>query len=258
MVKPVLVAGGDSFVFGTELDDQVRGIYSKSTFPALLAKTSGMHYSCVAVPGASNSEISRHVVNYCETHKDIPKAVLVSWTFPNRYEFNFADTGWTSINVWNLQDEDTIKQQIKTYSQKTIDDQVKTNNSLKTSGNYRFIDEFYKRVGATEFWEIFTSLKEIVYLQNYLDINQIPYLFTFADNSLLFNYTIDKKLVDIESLYGQTNLDKFYMFPNSKGFYQWALENKYPIGATHPLEAAHADAAILMRDKFNEMVKKLN
>ena len=41
-----------------------------------------------------------------------------------------------------------------------------------------------------------------------------------------------------------------------KGFYQWAVDNKYPIGDTHPLEDAHRDAALLMKDKFYEMVTK--
>jgi hypothetical protein len=46
------------------------------------------------------------------------------------------------------------------------------------------------------------------------------------------------------------------MTTDPRGFYQWARENKYPVGTTHPLEAAHADAAKLMQEKFNELVKK--
>ena len=41
-----------------------------------------------------------------------------------------------------------------------------------------------------------------------------------------------------------------------RGFYQWAIENKYKIGTTHPLEEAHKDAAKLIEEKFNAMVKK--
>lgn len=261
MDNRVLVAGGDSFIFGTELSDQTIGVYSKQTYPALLASTNGMHYECVAKPGASNAEIARRVVNYCETHKDIDKFVLVQWTFANRYEFNFADTGWQSINVWYLQDSDEIKNQLHSFSQKTIDDQIKTNQLMKSNGNYTFIEEFYKRVAVTEFWEVYTSLKEVVALQNYLELNNIPYLFSIADNSLLVNYTIDKKNIDVDCLYKQVKLDKFFMFQVDtgkaiKGFYQWAMENKYPVGATHPLEEAHLDASKLIKDKFNEMVKK--
>jgi hypothetical protein len=42
-----------------------------------------------------------------------------------------------------------------------------------------------------------------------------------------------------------------------RGFYQWAVENKYNIGPEgHPLEDAHRDAALLIKEKFDEMVKK--
>jgi hypothetical protein len=251
----IIVAGGDSFIFGTELRDQVNGVHSKNTFPALLAKSKGMHYQCVATPGAANSEIARCVLNYCETHQDIDKFVIVQWTFPDRYEFRFPNA-WRSVNVWNLQSEDEIKEHLKTFSQKTIDDQVNTNDSFKRVGYYNFVKEFFKHLGHTEFWETYTSMKEIVLLQNYLKLKNIPYMFSVADNCLLNNFTIDSKDVSLHSLYGQIDHDNFFKFPKEKGFYQWAMENKYPVGATHPLEEAHIDAAKLIKDKFNELVEK--
>ena len=61
-------------------------------------------------------------------------------------------------------------------------------------------------------------------------------------------------------------MDKWFLFPEAtepyntqspRGFYQWAVENKYECGKSkHPLEKAHQDAAKLMKDKFNELVKK--
>ena len=42
-----------------------------------------------------------------------------------------------------------------------------------------------------------------------------------------------------------------------RGFYQWAVENKYSIGPdSHPLEQAHQDAAELIKERFDAMVKK--
>ena len=206
----IIVAGGDSFIFGTELLDQQSGIHSKQTYPAILAREAEIHYECVARPGASNAEIARHVINYCETHKDIEKVVLVQWTFSNRYEFYFSDTGWQSVNVWNLQDESQIKTQLKNFSQKVIDDQIKTNTQLQSDGNYDFLKAFYKTVASSEYWETYTSLKEIVMLQNYLKLNNIPYFFTFANKDLLYNSTIDKQDVSINSLYQQIDFDKFF------------------------------------------------
>ena len=253
----VLVAGGDSFVFGTELSDQVSGRFSKKTFPALLAGTNSLDYSCVARPGASNAEIARHVVNYCETHKDIDKVVLVQWTFLNRYEFYFDNIGWKSINAWDVEDGKTIAKQMKNFSEKTLADQVKNNAMLDDAGVTKFAKTLYKTVASTEYWEVYYSLKEVVNLQNYLNLNNIKFMFTIADSSLLWNRTIDDKEVNIQCIYQQLELDKFFVFnKQQKGFYQWALENKYPVGATHPLEEAHEAAALLIKDRFDEMVKE--
>ena len=68
----------------------------------------------------------------------------------------------------------------------------------------------------------------------------------------------------VKSLLDQIEFDSWFLFPKGReanetvvprGFYQWALENKYSIGEhNHPLEQAHQDAALLIKDKFNELV----
>jgi hypothetical protein len=82
---------------------------------------------------------------------------------------------------------------------------------------------------------------------------------------LFYNSTITETDTVIQSLYKQIDFDSWYLFPagtnpqdtcTPRGFYQWAVENKYPVGTTHPLEQAHQDASALMQEKFNEMVKK--
>jgi len=93
----------------------------------------------------------------------------------------------------------------------------------------------------------------ILELQQYLDQLLIPYVFTCVDNCIITdNPEIDWK--------------KWYLFPvgtdtnettTPRGFYQWAIENKYNMGGDgHPLESAHKDAAQLIKEKFDEMVSK--
>jgi hypothetical protein len=85
-------------------------------------------------------------------------------------------------------------------------------------------------------------------LQDHLDYHAIPYLFTCADNCIVT---------------GNLDYTKWFFFPpgsgpdqteTPRGFYQWAVENKYPIGTTHPLEQAHRAAADLLKERFNELV----
>jgi hypothetical protein len=125
---------------------------------------------------------------------------------------------------------------------------------------------FYRQVGSGEYWEIYSSLKEIVYLQNYLTVKKIPYLFTCADNGIRYNYTVDHADNVIKSLYNQIDWEtNWFWFPAGtaphdtqmpRGFYQWAVENKYRMGTTHPLEEAHYDASQLIREKFHAVVKE--
>ena len=257
-----ILAGGDSFIYGSELSD-CNGTYSRNTFPALLAGNS--NYDCVAWPGYANDSISRTVINYCENNKRNNIFVIVSWTFPGRYEFRFDyDTGqrtgnWYAITPWTAQDDNTyFLKDFKNKNENILNHHIQHREKAKETGMYEFAKTFYKHVGGSEYWEIYNSLKEIVYLQNYLKVNNIGYLFTCASTDLFLNYTLDSKEEFCTNLHNQIDFDQWYIFSNTTplGFYQWADFNKYKMGTTHPLEDAHRDAAELMKDKFYELVKK--
>jgi hypothetical protein len=97
------------------------------------------------------------------------------------------------------------------------------------------------------------SDKWIIALQQYLKFHDYPYLFTCIDNCVV----TDNPEIDWDSWYlfpAGTNPDETL---RPRGFYQWAIENKYSIGIDgHPLEQAHQDAAELIKEKFNELVTK--
>lgn len=184
----IIVAGGDSIIWGSELQDSPHGGpngYSRNTFTALLADNK---YICTAYPGIGNYEIAQRAKKEIDAIGQ-SKVVVICWTWPSR---------------------DTI----------------------------------------------YTSPRIILDFQRYCEYQQIPYLFTCVDNCL------------IELLDPKTNMDHWYLFPigtgpyetqTPRGFFQWAVENKYSIGADgHPLEQAHRDAAALIKEKFNELVAQYN
>jgi hypothetical protein len=175
-----VLAGGDSFIWGSELADSPHGGpngYSHNTFSSLLATT----YICVAYPGLGNKEIAQRVRDYL-TYMKNDVFVLVCWTWATRDNEIDSD-----IHIKNLED--------------------------------------------------------------YLQYHKYKYLFTCADNCIIT---------------GKLDYINWFMFPpglnpqdtqEPRGFYQWAVENKYKCGKeNHPLEQAHQDAAILIQGKFNELV----
>jgi hypothetical protein len=260
----MILVAGDSFVYGSELKDCV-GTHSRNTFAAILAED----FECVAWPGFGNDSIARTSIERCE--QGGITGAIVSWTFPGRYEFRFNyDTGqrkspWYTVTPWTLKANPyEIQQEFHANNDAILDDHVKTIVRAKQTGVAEFAESFYKHVGGSEYWEVYSSLKEIVYLQNYFKIKQIPFMFTCADNSIIYNHTVLHSDSIIVSLIKQIDHTHWFWFPGGtrpqettepRGFYQWALENKYKVGTTHPLEEAHAGAADLMRNKFNELVK---
>lgn len=270
----ILVAGGDSFVFGAELADQVNGP-SLSTFPALLAKESNIDYYCAAWSGNANNAISRMTINACEKLKAENQQILaiVTWTFTNRYEFRFNyNTGqkispWYSINAWSIVENlSDIEKEFKSKDNSILIEQKENIKMARQTGVANFAKEFFKHVGDSEYYELYSSLREILFLQFYFERNNIPYLFLPADNRF-YNHPNYFRQQDeyVDSLYKQIDWDNWFFFEpgqqanetqEPRGFYQWASESNYPLGTTHPLEEAHAAAAKLIKEKFDELVKK--
>jgi hypothetical protein len=269
----ILVAGGDSFTYGSELNDSVthrdttnpnpaQQIVSQSTFPALLARDFSMQYECAAYPGFSNSAIRRTTMNTCERLQDIG-LVIVTWTFPGRYEFRFDyDTGerwgnWYNLTAWSIIDDiEDIKREFKTDDPGILNHHITHLSRAKRLGITEFAKTFYKHVGRTQYWETYNSLTEIIMLQQYLQLRKIPYIFSMVDEALLNNCKYLLGDENIATLYNQIDFDRWVTFPNNQGFYTWARDFKYPFATTHPLEPAHTDAAKYIKENYNELVKE--
>jgi len=270
----ILVAGGDSFIFGSELSDQTEQTPSASTFPSLLSKKYKIEYCCAAWPGNANNAISRMTIAECEKNKGKNLIALVTWTFLQRYEFRFNYSTrqrlspWLSVNSWTSDNftKNDFKKNFFNNNDEILEVHLQNIKTARETGTAEFAVEFFKHVGNSEYYELYHSLKEFVFLQNYFKVNNIPYLFVTADNHF-YKHPNFKRSQDmyLNNLYDQIDWSKWFFFEpgikgnetkEPRGFYQWAVENKYPIGTTHPLEDAHHAAAKLIKDKFNELVTK--
>jgi hypothetical protein len=270
----ILIAGGDSFIFGNELGDYHDLLSSRRTFPALLAKEHQLEYYCSAWPGNANNAITRMTIAGCEQNKSKNPIAVVTWTFLERYEFHFTYhtkqrlRNWQSVNSWTPSNitKDDLRKKFINNNEEILELQMQNLKTAQETGTADFAKEFFKHVGSNEYYELYHSLKEFVFLQNYFKVNRIPYLMLTADNHF-YEHPNFKRSQDIylNNLYDQIDWTNWYFFPEGnganqtttpRGFYQWAMENKYPVGTTHPLEEAHAAAANLIKEKFNELVTK--
>lgn len=260
MVK--LVAGGDSFVYGSELKDcytvdpvtstPIEQV-SQHTYSALIAKKLAVDYVCVAKSGFSNSAIRRAIMNACVQDADI-KLALVTWSFTGRYEFRFAHD-WEQISQWSIVDdvEKAIRQSFQNEDHGKLQHHLDKLQREKDLGISDFAKTFYRKVGSVKYWEIYNSLLEVVSLQQFFELRNIKYLFTAVDTDILKlakNFESDES---IKTLLDQIDLTKWSWFPGNKGFYGWTKINNYPYGTTHPLEPAHIDAAEILYEHIRHL-----
>jgi hypothetical protein len=237
-----LIAGGDSFTYGSELNDchiNDVEVVSHLTFPALIAEELELDYCCVAKPGYSNNAIRRTVIDECERSHDI-KLVMVMWSFPNRYEFRFGDT-WEQISAWStVTSIEEIKKSFVIDNPIVLEHHANKLKRDQTLGITDFAKSFYDHVGSNKHWETYNFLSDVLILQQYLKSKNIPYLFTSVDETIsqAGNY-VDGSLSTLRSL---IDIDSWGWF-NNRGFYTWAKYMKFPFATTHPKEQAHQEAA---------------
>ena len=237
-----LIAGGDSFIYGSELSDcfvEHNGIateqISQLTYPALIAKEAGLDYICVARPGYSNSAIRRTVMNICEQHKDI-SLVIVSWTFRGRYEFRINQQ-WKQISSWVAVDDiKEIEKKFQFDNPIVLKHHADELTTAKQSGLNSFAKWIY--ANTDDVAEIYDTMSNIIMLQQYLTLSDIPYIFTAADRN-----SVDVNVDDTSVQTLQNQLSKSWGWFDNKGFYTWAQDMKFPFATTHPREEAHIEAA---------------
>jgi hypothetical protein len=231
-----LIAGGDSFTWGSELPDCNDEKYSRLSWSAIFANKRGYDYNCVAKPGCSNSSIARRVIQAVEQSTE-NIVVAVMWTHTYRHEVLIEsnldnENSWITLSGFQgLSFEERLKlihpvdvwhrQKLEKNYQEDID-----------NGIHDLSKSFFKIVDYNYF--DLETIKNIFLLQSYLKSKNIDYIFATATHDIIKLFKNNFLLTDL--------IDKTCWLNTDIGFKEWSGKNKYPIGKMgHPLKDAHHD-----------------
>ena len=213
----IIKSFGCSFIFGTDLADLATFDPSGSrlTWPALLAHSRGVDYTCHAYPGAGNLQILEQILNQA-AHNEQPAVFVIGWTWIDRFDYHPVNPNYSGpLGAWN-----TIM-----------------------PGDKNNIANMYYRELHSEYRDKFTNLGYIKLAIDTLKQKQIPFVMTYMDE-LLFDqrWNTSAAVKDLQQ-YVQPCMTKF----DGHSFLEWSRLNCYPETTSwHPLESAHAAAAKLI------------
>jgi len=226
-----LIAFGDSFIHGSELSDwsPANLIPSRLTWTARLARQFNLDYSCMARPGASNSEILRRLLHYSKflTAED---TVAIGWTYIERTEFyneriNEKDVS-TIFSVFGGED-----------------DHKWISATPGTAFKSPVLKDYYTQFFTAETPMKYQALQQVGTAKMILDSVGCRYIMTHMSEPLWDQYW---HCPDYVRALQDLLLPSISTF-NGKNLYSLATNNKLPIGAAqHPLDATHKLAAELM------------
>lgn len=218
----ILKSFGCSFIFGTDLPINTndgpdfyepQALFSRKTWPALLAKDIGIDYISYAKAGCGNLRILERVLMQAAVTD--PTIFVIGWTWIDRYDYTDSNDTWNSI--------------------------VPVDTTINADFYYRNLHSQYR-----------DKLTTLVYIKTAIDtLNQrkIPFMMTYMDDLILEDkWHTNPGVIELQN-YVRPYLTQF----EGQSFLDWSRSKQFPISAgLHPLEEAHTAAAKLILSEIRK------
>jgi hypothetical protein len=221
-----IISFGDSFVFGSELENNLDGSRS---WVGQIASNLGVDYETVAVPGCGNDHIARQIYSYFANNSVADTLAVINWTWANRWDFYIVEH-----ETWITLGPTCVPEKLK--------------DLVDRADAQDMIDFYKRRANSSLTWNKTRNLQTIYAAQQYMNSKSVCSIQTYMDPELFDtkhhapNYIQElQKLVmpTLETFEGQTFLD-------------WSHTHKFSVTnpGRHPLEEAHATACELWQDRY--------
>ena len=207
---------GCSFIYGNELSDtNSPDVYSKLTWPALLAKHFDYDYECYAQAGRGNLFILENIISQVNLLNDESAFFAINWTWADRFDYTQAvNDKWTSILPVHKSEVASV----------------------------------YNREIHSQYRDKLSTLSYIKLAADILEQNNLPYIMTNMES-----HVFEERWHQSEAtkFLQRAIKDKITTF-DGLNFLDWSRKNGYPVSKLwHPLDQAHCAASEFLINKVN-------
>jgi hypothetical protein len=222
-----IVSFGDSFVFGSELQNNHDGSQS---WIGQAAQKLGCDYQTTAVPGCGNDAIARQIYTWFANNSVEDTLAVINWTWMNRWDFYIVEH-----ETWITLGPTCVPEKLKHIVERTEAQDM--------------IDFYKTRANSSIAWNKFRNLQTIYAVQSYLKLKNVTVIQTYMDY-LLFDQTYHAPdyIQELQAMV-KPSMKNF----KGKNFVDWSRDNGFeitPPPGDHPLEQAHSAACDLWVDTY--------
>ena len=224
-----LVAFGDSFIWGTEIEGNIDG---NLAWPGLVAADIGARYITHGDPGCGNDAIARQIYSHFSKHDANETLAVINWTWSMRWDFSIQK----HTQTWITLGPTCVPKKLQHLIDVTQSESV--------------VDFYQKWLSDSVLWNKMRNLQTIFAAQQYMAIKGIKSIQTYMDHEL---FSRDTHAPDyVQEL---QNLVQAHMHTwEGKNFVDWCYSKNLPVTdeGLHPLLPAHQAAADFWKGKYDQ------
>jgi hypothetical protein len=228
-----IVSFGDSFIFGSELQDNNDG---SRAWPGLIAQRIGAEYETLAIPGCGNDAIARQILQYFSENSTQDTLAVINWTWAIRWDFYIvAQEKWVTLGP--------------TCVPSKLEDSVGIDEAS------RIIDFYNDYTGHSTLWENYRSLQAIFSTQCFLDAIGANTIETCMDYGIFDKQFHAPGYIQVLQDRVRPRMKDF----EGQNFLDWCRDRGYPITEPgwHPVEPSHEAAADLWAEIYHNKLKEI-
>lgn len=227
-----IVSFGDSFIWGSELENN---LFGTQAWPGLIAQELGIGYSTMSNPGCGNDEISRQVLTYFSNNTATDTLAVINWTWAFRWDFYIINTeSWVTLGP------SCIPSRLGSH--------------LQPDDAKELINVYNKYAGKSMHWNKWRALQTIYSTQCYLNQLGVRNIQTYMDTFLFDReFHAPDYVVALQNIVGKD----MQLFENMN-FLDWSRSKGFAVTEPgwHPLEDAHAAAKDLWIERYKAALNK--